>query len=166
MSTSVSVRRDPIDLEAIAQDALRRYDGQARDFGVTLEAESAAEARAIGDADRTLQIVSNLVENALRTTPAGGSVRIVTAPGSIRVENAFLSGTLVTAIRFADGVELDIPTVLQSFLASQGTVGNDLITGSWYASGVVNERQQHYKIVPRRPDSFFTPEAMAGEGVR
>ena len=34
-----------------------------------------------------LQIVSNLVENALRLTPAGGSVRIVTAPGSIRVED-------------------------------------------------------------------------------
>jgi hypothetical protein len=43
---------------------------------------------------------------------------------------------------------------------------NDLISGTWYASGVVNERQQHYKIVPRRGDSFFTPEAMAGEGVR
>ncbi|MES2944500.1 MAG: DUF1329 domain-containing protein [Pseudomonadota bacterium] len=43
---------------------------------------------------------------------------------------------------------------------------NDLISGAWYASGVVNERPQHYKIVPRRPDSFFTPEAMAGEGVR
>lgn len=43
---------------------------------------------------------------------------------------------------------------------------NDLITGTWYASGVVNERPQHYKIVPRRPDSFFTPEAMAGDGVR
>ena len=43
--------------------------------------------RRLGDADRTLQIVSNLVENALRLTPAGGSVRIVTAPGSIRVED-------------------------------------------------------------------------------
>ena len=43
---------------------------------------------------------------------------------------------------------------------------NDLISGAWYASGVVNERQQHYKIVPRRPASFFTPEAIAGEGVR
>jgi len=43
---------------------------------------------------------------------------------------------------------------------------NDLISGAWYASGVVNERNQHYKIVPRRPDSFFTPDAMAGEGVR
>ena len=82
-----SVRRDPIDLETIAQDTLRRYEGQARGYEVTLEAESAADAPAIGDADRTLQIVSNLVENALRTTPAGGSVRIVTAPGSIRVED-------------------------------------------------------------------------------
>jgi hypothetical protein len=43
---------------------------------------------------------------------------------------------------------------------------NDLLSGAWYASGVVNERSQHYKIVPRRPDSHFTPDAMAGEGVR
>ena len=82
-----SVRREPIDLRAIAQEALRRYEAQARDFGVTLEADGAAAAPATGDADRTLQIVSNLVENALRLTPAGGSVRIVAAPGSIRVED-------------------------------------------------------------------------------
>lgn len=43
---------------------------------------------------------------------------------------------------------------------------NDLVAGTWYASGVVNERPQHYKVVPRRPDTFFTPDAMAGEGVR
>lgn len=43
---------------------------------------------------------------------------------------------------------------------------NDLVSGTWYASGVVNERQLHYKIVPRRPGSVFTPEAMAGDGVR
>jgi two-component system OmpR family sensor kinase len=82
-----SVRSEPIDLEAIAQDAVGRYESQARGFEVTLEAESAVAAPAVGDADRTLQIVSNLVENALRMTPAGGSVRIVTSPGSIRVED-------------------------------------------------------------------------------
>ena len=43
---------------------------------------------------------------------------------------------------------------------------NDLVSGTWYASGVVNERQQHYKIVQRRVDTFFTPEAMSGDGVR
>jgi signal transduction histidine kinase len=82
-----SVRREPIDLGAIAREALRRYESQARDFGVTLEADGAEHAPATGDADRTLQIVSNLVENALRLTPAGGSVRIVAAPGLLRVED-------------------------------------------------------------------------------
>jgi two-component system OmpR family sensor kinase len=82
-----SVRREPIDLYAIAQEALRRYESHAQGFGVTLEAVGGAAAPAIGDADRTLQIVSNLVENALRLTRAGGSVRIVTEPGSIRVED-------------------------------------------------------------------------------
>ena len=43
---------------------------------------------------------------------------------------------------------------------------NDLISGAWYANGVVNESNQHYKTVPRRPDSFFTPDAMAGDSVR
>ena len=43
---------------------------------------------------------------------------------------------------------------------------NDLLSGAWYASGVVNERAQHYRIVPRWADGFFTPDAMAGEGVR
>lgn len=82
-----SVRSEPIDLGAIALEAVRRYESHARGFGVTLEAAGDAAARAIGDADRTLQIVSNLVENALRLTPADGSVRIVTGPGSIRVED-------------------------------------------------------------------------------
>lgn len=43
---------------------------------------------------------------------------------------------------------------------------NDLISGAWYASGVVNEKAVQYKSVPRRPDSFFTGDALAGEGVR
>jgi two-component system sensor histidine kinase BaeS len=44
-------------------------------------------APAIGDADRVLQIVSNLVENALRLTPPGGEVRVVAEPGALRVED-------------------------------------------------------------------------------
>jgi len=82
-----SVRSEPIDLHAIAEEALRRYESQAREFGVTLEAEGDA-APATGDPDRTLQIISNLVENALRLAPVDGLVRIVTGPGSIRVEDS------------------------------------------------------------------------------
>ena len=82
-----SVRREQIDLRAIADEALRRYESQARDFEVTLDVEGAPEAPAIADGDRTLQIVSNLVENALRLAPAGGSVRIRVSPGELQIED-------------------------------------------------------------------------------
>ena len=43
-----------------------------------------------GDGDRILQIVSNLVENAVRWTPAGGIVRLSAAgvSGGVRIEVA------------------------------------------------------------------------------
>ena len=40
---------------------------------------------ATGDPDRVLQALSNLVENALRSTPVGGTVRILAAPGRLEV---------------------------------------------------------------------------------
>jgi len=82
-----SVRREPIDLGELAREAVRRYDAQARGFGVALSAVVADDADALGDADRTLQVVSNLVENALRLAPAGGSVRVVAERGRIAVED-------------------------------------------------------------------------------
>ena len=85
--TDFSFHSEPIDLGVAAREAARRYEAQARDFGVTLEAVAPETAPAVGDADRTLQIVSNLVENALRLTPPGGTVRVVAEPGAITVED-------------------------------------------------------------------------------
>ncbi|HEY4412755.1 MAG TPA: HAMP domain-containing sensor histidine kinase [Gaiellaceae bacterium] len=85
--TDFSVHPSDIDLAEVAADAARRYEQQAAAFGVELTAVSDGPAPAIADADRALQVVSNLVENALRLTPRGGEVRIVTAPGVLRVED-------------------------------------------------------------------------------
>jgi len=85
--TDFSVHQSEIDLAEVAEDAVRRYQPQADAFGVGLSAVSDGSAPAIGDADRVLQVVSNLVENALRLTPQGGEVRVVTAPGLLRVED-------------------------------------------------------------------------------
>jgi signal transduction histidine kinase len=82
-----SIHAEPIDLGVAARETVARYEAQARDFDVTLEAVAPAAAPAIGDADRTLQVVSNLVENALRLTPPGGVVRVVAEPGSIAVKD-------------------------------------------------------------------------------
>ncbi len=82
-----SVRREPIDLATVARDAARRYEPQARAFGVELIVDTNGGAPALGDAERSLQVVSNLVENALRVTPAGGWVRVSADPGVLAVED-------------------------------------------------------------------------------
>ena len=81
------MRNTEIDLAEVAEDAVRRYQQQAESFGVSLQSVADGPAPAIGDADRVLQVVSNLVENALRLTPAEGEVRVVAAPGMLRVED-------------------------------------------------------------------------------
>jgi two-component system, OmpR family, sensor kinase len=85
--TDFSVHNTEIDLTEVAEDAVRRYEQQAQSFGVELHAVADGPAPAIADADRVLQVVSNLVENALRLTPPGGEVRVVTASGCLRVED-------------------------------------------------------------------------------
>jgi two-component system, OmpR family, sensor kinase len=86
--TDFSVHNTEIDLAEVADDTVRRYQHQADGFGVSLVAISDGVAAAVGDADRVLQVASNLVENALRMTPPGGEVRVVTAPGLLRVEDS------------------------------------------------------------------------------
>src|SRR5438105_3678387 len=79
------VRREPFDLAEVARDAVRRHEPQARGFGVALAADAAEPATGVGDAGRTLQAVSNLVENALRCTPAGGRVLVAARAGEVSV---------------------------------------------------------------------------------
>ena len=85
--TDFSVHPSDVDLGEVAADAVRRYQQKAAAFGVGLMAFSDGPAPAVADADRALQVVSNLVENALRLTPRGGEVRVITAPGLLRVED-------------------------------------------------------------------------------
>jgi hypothetical protein len=42
----------------------------------------------------------------------------------------------------------------------------NLQTGDWIANNMMNQKSEQIRFVPRRPDNFFTPDALAGEGVR
>ncbi len=82
-----SFQLEVIDLGEVAGEVVRRYEQEARAFGVTLESETNGSAPARADPDRVLQVMSNLVENALRLVPVGGVVRVASAPGELRVED-------------------------------------------------------------------------------
>ncbi len=83
-----TVAHEPIDLAALAARAVTRHLPQARELAVELATAEGNGGWALGDEDRLLQATSNLIENALRLTPAGGSVVVATAPGRLAVRDS------------------------------------------------------------------------------
>jgi two-component system OmpR family sensor kinase len=82
-----SVRREDVDLAEIAREAVRRHEVTAQQFDVVLHA-SGAETWVEADHGRLLQVASNLVENALRATPTGGTVTVhAESPGRLVVSD-------------------------------------------------------------------------------
>jgi two-component system, OmpR family, sensor kinase len=86
-----AVEHRPIDLTAIGATAVQRHLPRAQELGVALTLISTGTnhdgAWGIGDEGRLLQATSNLIENALRLTPAGGCVEVCTRAGTIAVRD-------------------------------------------------------------------------------
>jgi two-component system sensor histidine kinase BaeS len=82
-----SVSSEPIDLADIARQAVERHIPRARALSVDLRVVAEGEMWSIGDAGRALQALSNLIENALRLTPPGGSVVVEAGPGRLSVRD-------------------------------------------------------------------------------
>ena len=81
------VERAPLDLAELAARAVERHLPRADELGLTLSSTAEPGAHAVGDEGRVLQALSNLIENALRLTPEGGSVTVAVAPGSLAVRD-------------------------------------------------------------------------------
>ena len=82
-----SVERAELDLGEVVHETALRYEAQARVYDIELNASAEPGARALADHDRVLQVLSNLVENALRITPPGGSVSVTAEPGRLGVSD-------------------------------------------------------------------------------
>ncbi|MBX3050562.1 MAG: HAMP domain-containing protein [Caldilineaceae bacterium] len=68
----------PVDMADLLADAVTSFSGQAEDGGIVLRLQMAQDAPLFvtGDADRLDQVLGNLIANALRHTPAGGTVTL------------------------------------------------------------------------------------------
>ncbi|MFN3361521.1 MAG: two-component system sensor histidine kinase NblS, partial [Pseudanabaenaceae cyanobacterium] len=70
-------RFDPTDINLVIDQTLRTYQLNARDKGITLIKETSPNLPKVwGNYDMLLQVMANLVGNALKFTPAGGKVYI------------------------------------------------------------------------------------------
>lgn len=76
--------REPVDLAAEITDLFAFYEALAEDKGITLT--SHGEGKVAGDRLMLRRAISNLLSNAIRHTPRGGSVSV-----STRAEDGFVS---------------------------------------------------------------------------
>lgn len=75
------LRLGPVGLERLATTAAELYAAAAESAGVTLTCRTEGAPTVQGDADRLLQMLGNLLDNALRHTPAGGTVELTAGIG-------------------------------------------------------------------------------------
>ncbi|MGB8361874.1 MAG: HAMP domain-containing sensor histidine kinase [Acidimicrobiia bacterium] len=85
-----SLRKEMVDVGAHVREVVEGFDRRAEELGVALDVESDDGMMLETDPDRLGQIAQNLVENALRHTPAGGDVRVSVADkdGSVEISVA------------------------------------------------------------------------------
>ncbi|MFO1015378.1 MAG: ATP-binding protein [Caulobacteraceae bacterium] len=67
-----------VDLTLVARDVTDALGPQARDRGVTItiEGPEANEALAVGDRDQLVQVAQNLIDNAIKYSPEGATVKV------------------------------------------------------------------------------------------
>jgi signal transduction histidine kinase len=103
------LHREPVDLRGILAEVQETGELLAEEAGVTMEVATPAEPMIVSaDASRIRQLILNLLTNAVKYTPAGGSVRMQLGAGNGRVTLSVAD----TGIGIAAG---DLPHIFDRF---------------------------------------------------
>ncbi|HET6202015.1 MAG TPA: ATP-binding protein [Planctomycetota bacterium] len=86
----VALAREPVDLAALAREAVEFFGPLAEEHGITLGLVANGTAHVEGDPALLRRLVANLVDNALRYSAEGGEIRVRVAreAGSVRLDVA------------------------------------------------------------------------------
>jgi signal transduction histidine kinase len=112
----VPLRREAVELGELAADVVRAFAGQADTSGVGLVSELVAPASVSADKDLLREAVANLVDNALRFSPRGSTVRVRVERGS--------AGPQITVSDSGPGIASDrLPRLFERFQRSDSGSG-------------------------------------------
>ena len=126
----LTVEQKPQDVEALIRDSVEMLRPLAVTKDLKLEGMTSAGLRVRCDPERVLQVFSNLVGNAIKFTPAGGSI-FIDAQGSGPEARFSVRDT-------GQGIsEAELPRIFDRFWQAQGKVRTGIGMGLSIAKGLV-----------------------------
>jgi PAS domain S-box-containing protein len=130
-SGTLSVRKAPVDLTNIVSEVVELMQGQARERSIELTSDLEPGIPVIvGDHDRLMQVLSNLLGNAIKFTPEGGNIRVRVARNDDQV--------LVSVADTGIGISAtDLPHVFDRFWRADGSSAKGAGLGLSIASGII-----------------------------
>jgi signal transduction histidine kinase len=81
-----TVLHEEVEMERVVEQAAAAFGEEARRRSIDLRQEIHARPVVVTDGDRVLQIITNLLSNALRWTPEGGSIELMLGAANGHVE--------------------------------------------------------------------------------
>jgi two-component system sensor histidine kinase BaeS len=124
-SEDVSVEHERLDLADAGRDGIARAATAFVAKGVALDSDLAA-VTVKGDRERLLQVVANLLENALKFTPAGGRVVLTVASGDgpAGAPGSKSGWAILTVADSGPGIDpIDLPFIFDRFYRAQAARG-------------------------------------------
>jgi two-component system sensor histidine kinase BaeS len=112
----------PVAVDSLLERVAERFQPAATHKGVTLLVDGRTTLAVQGDEGRLVQVLSNLVDNAIRHTPSGGHVKLEISPRSIDGRGS--AGVRFTIADTGEGISPDrLPRIFGRFARGDGTDG-------------------------------------------
>ena len=117
---TLALHKEPTDVAALVRDTVESFRPQAESKGLSLSADVAGDVATIEvDPARIRQVIGNLLSNAIRHTPSGGSVKVAVSSPADQVS--------ISVSDTGEGIAPELlPHVFDRFVKGPNSTGSGL----------------------------------------